>query len=286
MALTVERRRYRKVSTRMWGDEKFRQLSRPQPNGQSLWQYLITGPHTTAVPGLFSAGEAQLAERLEWPLPAFRRIWKEIHAAEMGVADWKSCVVWLPNAIRHNAPESPNVVIGWKDALDELPACPLRDRALADMDTFLASVGETEAYRKAFRKVLPHGFAKALQKDLPRGSEKPSANQEQEQEVPPNPPKGLLVDDSVGDRARTFFERYPAIFAKCKNGAFYRPKEARDFGTVVDLVSAYPDLDRLCLMVEVFLKRTDIGPKNTPGTIGQFAHMAPDCDAKLRENRL
>lgn len=182
MASSIERRRYRKVSTRMWSDEKFRSLSRPQPNGQSLWQYLITGPHTTSVPGLFSAGEAQLAERLEWSLASFRRVWREIESAGMGEADWRACVVWLPNALKHNAPESPNVVIGWKNAMDEIPACALRDRALQEMDRVLSTVGASRAYQEAFRKVLPHGFAKAFLEAIEEGSGTSSANQEQEQE--------------------------------------------------------------------------------------------------------
>ena len=44
----------------MWGDKSFRELSAPQPCGQALWIYLLTGPHTTPLPGLFMAGEAGL----------------------------------------------------------------------------------------------------------------------------------------------------------------------------------------------------------------------------------
>src|SRR6516162_7361559 len=59
-----EQLRYRRVSTRMWGDEKFRRLSAPKPNGRSLWLLLVTGPQTSPVPGLFHAGQAALAEEL------------------------------------------------------------------------------------------------------------------------------------------------------------------------------------------------------------------------------
>src|SRR5690348_7720814 len=108
----AEKRRYRKVICRMYGDEKFQELSRPQPNGQTLWTYLITGPHTTSVPGLFTAGEAHLAEALGWTLRGLRSAWSEIAWQGMARADWKARVVWLPNAIRYNAPENPNVVRG------------------------------------------------------------------------------------------------------------------------------------------------------------------------------
>src|SRR4051812_43704971 len=37
-------------------------LSKPQPNGQTLWVYLLTGAHPTAVPGLSTVGAAALAE--------------------------------------------------------------------------------------------------------------------------------------------------------------------------------------------------------------------------------
>ncbi|MCE4343948.1 hypothetical protein ABQW67_19700 [Xanthomonas hortorum] len=63
--------RYRKVEVRTWGDEKFRALSPMPPSGQGLWLYLITGPHTGPIPGLFRAGRAAMAEELEWEMEAF-----------------------------------------------------------------------------------------------------------------------------------------------------------------------------------------------------------------------
>jgi hypothetical protein len=69
--------RYRKTDPRMYGDERFQRLSKPQPNGQTLFRYLFTGPHTTNIPGLFTAGEAGLAEALGWPLKAFREAFRE-----------------------------------------------------------------------------------------------------------------------------------------------------------------------------------------------------------------
>lgn len=176
---TIEKRRYRKVSTRMYFDKKFTDLSPVKPSGQSLWLYLITGPHTNAVPGLFVAGEAQLAEALNWKLSDFRRYWSEIAAQGMAEADWKARLVWLPKAITHNIPESPNVVTSWRTHLDELPACALRDRALQGLYQVLCTVGQHGSYVKAFVEVLPSTFNEA-----PRD---PSPNQEQEQEQEDSP---------------------------------------------------------------------------------------------------
>src|SRR6266446_3179831 len=49
--------RYRKIDTRMWGDVRFRELSSPSPSGKYLWMFLLTGPQTSNIPGLFRAGE-------------------------------------------------------------------------------------------------------------------------------------------------------------------------------------------------------------------------------------
>ena len=82
----------------------------PAPCGQSLFVYLLTGPHTTNIPGLFSAGEAGLAEALGWPLKGFREAFGEACRKPLVKADWKARLCWIPNAIKFNKPESPNVV--------------------------------------------------------------------------------------------------------------------------------------------------------------------------------
>lgn len=133
--------RYRKIVTRLWGDERFQGLSRPQPNGQTLWLYLLTGPHTTAIPGLFAAGESGLTEALGWPLPAFRKAWREIEQAGMARADWRARVVWIPKAILYNKPENPSVVQAWATQLRELPECDLTRQAAASIAAYLTPKG-------------------------------------------------------------------------------------------------------------------------------------------------
>lgn len=123
--------RHRKIDVRMWGDERFVALSSPKPNAQTLWVFLLTGPQTTAAPGLFSAGEAALAEMLDWPLPAFRKCFREIEVREMAKADWRARVVWIPKAVLYNPAENPNTVKAWRRAIAEIPECALRDEAAA-----------------------------------------------------------------------------------------------------------------------------------------------------------
>jgi len=161
--------RYRKVHVCVWADAKFRALSSPNPNGQSLWLYLLTGPHTTQIPGLFTGGEAGLAEALGWPLEGFRKAFREVFSQGMVEADWKARVVWLPNAPKYNPPESPNVALSWLRALDEIADCPLKDKAVKALKAFLEGLGQ--------------GFAKGFPAKIVLGACSPSPNQEQEQDT-------------------------------------------------------------------------------------------------------
>lgn len=134
----------------MWGDSKFTALSKPQPNGQTLWVYLLTGPHTTALPGAFVAGEAHLAEALNWPLSPFRKVFTEVLAKGLVLADPKTRLIFIPKAVIHNTPESPNVVKAWRSAFDELPDCQLKVEIYVSIKGSIGALGLSEAYAKAF----------------------------------------------------------------------------------------------------------------------------------------
>jgi len=163
---------YRRITVRMHGDKRFRELSDPQPCGKYLWVYLLTGPHTTRLPGIFIAGEAGLAEALRWPLEGFREAFREVLSKGLVEVDPEARLMYLPNAIKHNPPESPNVVDSWSKEIELLPECELRDRWAASVRAFLYN--RSEAYGKAFDKAWGKATGKPFGKACP--------NQEQEQE--------------------------------------------------------------------------------------------------------
>ena len=171
------RPRYRRISTRIWGDERVRQLSEPAPNGRTLWFFLLTGPFTRAIPGLIPVGERAMAERLGWPLPAFQSAWREIEAAGMARADWDNGLVYIPKAIRHTPPDNPNQVIGWRYILEEAPECALLSEALRDLREYCRHMGD--GFLKAFDDV----FGKALS-----GMKPPPKGQRDRQRNPPRQP--------------------------------------------------------------------------------------------------
>ena len=80
--------------------------------------------------------------------------------------DESASLIWLPNFLRYNPPESPNVVKAWSSALDLLPECALLNRVIA------GAVAFAQGLNKGFAEALPEVFAKAM----------PYQEQEQEQE--------------------------------------------------------------------------------------------------------
>jgi len=49
----------------LWADEKFGELSALAPSGQALWLYLLTGPHTASIPGLYRVSVLSLSDQLD-----------------------------------------------------------------------------------------------------------------------------------------------------------------------------------------------------------------------------
>jgi hypothetical protein len=205
--------RYRKIEVRMWGDTKFRDLSPIPPCGQGLWIFLLTGPHTGPIPGLFRSGRAAMAEELNWELEAFDKAFTEAFQQGMVKADWKAKVVWVPKAILCNKPESPNVVTSWGAEWDLIPECDLKQEAFIALRGSIGALGEP--YAKSFDK--------AFGKPSGKPSLKATFNQEQEQEQEqdskktPIPPEGGTPSETPKkERKKREGEPLQAYLDRCK----------------------------------------------------------------------
>lgn len=154
--------KYRKIETRIWNDQKFRALS---DRGKLVFLMILTHPHMTSL-GAMRATIAGMAAELGWPEKAFREAFGEGFRKALFKHDEDACFVWLPNFLRYNRPESPNVVKSWSDSFELLPECPLKDQLSLHVKAF------AEGFGKAFTEALPEAFRKAL----------PNQEQEQEQE--------------------------------------------------------------------------------------------------------
>ena len=130
---------YRKIYTKMWGDEKFMKLSSPQPNAQTLWLYLLTGPHNTVLPGIFILGEMSLAEFLNWDIEPTKIILTELANEGMLEVDSKTKVVILPTAVQYNPPESPNTPTAWARQFASIPECSLKCKFLKYLVKYMST---------------------------------------------------------------------------------------------------------------------------------------------------
>jgi len=179
----------------MWNDEKFRKLSPIPPCGQGLWLYLLTCTENRNVPGIFEAREVGLADKLGWPLEAFREAFREALALGLAKANWEAGLLWLPKAIFHNRPESINVVKSWGNTWDDLPECELKNEAFQYLLGYLEGLGlaYAEAFAKACGKAWPIQEQEQEPKQKPKQEQEPTRARTREEDFPKSesPPSKL-----------------------------------------------------------------------------------------------
>lgn len=185
---------FKMIETRIWTDEKFVRLSRVKPSGQSLFLYLLSGPHTLQprmVPGVFRVSRAALAEALDWSIDEFDACFAEISRFRMASADWEHQVLWLPNVLKRAMPRSPSNVAGWRAGWDTLPDCELKRRIHRAIEPTIKGLGDTfaRAFDAALRPVagLSTAQRKVKKGGNQRGAFAPGRATHQHSEDPPMP---------------------------------------------------------------------------------------------------
>lgn len=151
--------RYRKIDTRTWNDQKFNELS---DDAKLIFFLLMTHPYLTPL-GAMRATIAGLASELGWSIEKFTQGFDECISKGMVKSDNAASFISLPNFLKYNKPESPNVVQSWQQYLDLLPECSLKNDLIQTIENFVSSLSSP------FQEALPKVFSKAI------------ANQEQEQ---------------------------------------------------------------------------------------------------------
>ena len=213
--------RYRKIDPRIWCDSKFASLD---IHGQRLFLYILTCPEMTAV-GAFRGTALNMAvelgyvkgfnEALSKGFPeVFSKAFSELLSKGLVKADEDGLLMFVPNFLKYNEPESPNVVKSWKSVIDYLPECPLLvevvEKAIEagktkfldkkqgnkkDSETAQEAVEQLEnclaSLSKTFGKPSSKASGKASSK--PSGKAMPNQEQEQEQDIyTPKPPQGAV----------------------------------------------------------------------------------------------
>lgn len=195
---------YRRVTARTFADAKFMALSPLLASGQALWLYLLTGPHTGPIPGVFVIGKAAMAEVLGWGLEDFEKAFGEVFGQALFEFDAKTRLWFIPNAIRHNAPANPNVVLSWRGPWALLPECPMRDRIAERLLTSLSGI--SPAFGKAFEE--------ASGKALPKHSPKQRTENREQRTTPKAPGKPGRVSGAYSESFNAIWDTYPNHSAK------------------------------------------------------------------------
>ena len=156
--------KYRKISPKIWNDAKFRALSE---GAKLVFFMLLTHPQTSAI-GTLRAYPQGLAPEMGWSEKAFRQAFQEVLEKGMCICSESDGLMWLPNFMRYNPPENPNVLKSWSGALEDCPECILKSKIFQHVKSLSEGFGKT--------------FAKAFAEAFGEGSSQPLPNQEQEQE--------------------------------------------------------------------------------------------------------
>lgn len=167
--------RHRKVAVVIWTDLKFCELS---DDAKLLFLYLLTHPNQTSL-GAMQATMGGLADERGWLPERLSKAFAEVTKKGMAKYNPRARCLWLPNFLKYNGPESPNVVKAWFGALDLIPECDLKILAIQRAKDIL------QDYDQAFAEAFDKAFAKAFPKGVRVTDGDPSPNPEQEQEPYP-----------------------------------------------------------------------------------------------------
>ena len=99
-------RHYRKIDTRILFDQKFNQLS---SEAKLVFLHLLIHPDLTSL-GAMRASIPGIAYELRWEVEQLRSVMEVLRRQGMVSTDEKASFIWFPNFLKHNPPESPNVV--------------------------------------------------------------------------------------------------------------------------------------------------------------------------------
>ncbi|SIO26020.1 hypothetical protein [Halodesulfovibrio marinisediminis] len=149
------KKRYRKISVCIWNDAKFLALSH---EAKLVLFFMLTHPDLTQL-GALRATVPGLACELGMELDAFGKAFEQV--LQQGIVEYDGKLLfWFPNFLKHNLPESPNVVKSWHYGYCKLPESPLRTEILLGVRALVATL--TQGFQEAFTGTFAEELAGAL----------------------------------------------------------------------------------------------------------------------------
>ncbi len=210
------------------------------PYGVIAFVYLLTHPNMTNI-GAMRANVEGLCRELPMMDPkGFAKGFAEAFRKGFAKYDPEAQLVALPNFVRYNPPENPNVVRGWARALDLLPECDLLSAHIAGLYEHVQTLskGFREGFEEAFREPLAKGLAKQEQEQeqeqekdsLARAGARGNAGNDEsatDAETHTEPPLEE-TDDEIAEGFERFWNAYPRQVSKPQaQGAWFAMRKVR-----------------------------------------------------------
>lgn len=155
--------RYRRVHSNSWLQSDVRSLNDAE---KVVWFYCITGLQSTSV-GVYRISSAVAVEEIGGGITAedFDSRFAVVREAMGWRYDPEVRLLWMPEWLERNPPQSPNVTKSWRKLLNGLPECELKYEATEAAFRFLRDerFNFHEDFRKAFGS-LPKDFLGAKAK--------------------------------------------------------------------------------------------------------------------------
>lgn len=108
---------YSKIESKFWMDEKTTIIS---PEARYIMLYLLTSPHKNML-GFYYLPKPYIIHDVKLSPERFELGFRELLGSKMIFYDEKASVMLLPNYLKHNPLDNPNVVKSAIEKLDELP---------------------------------------------------------------------------------------------------------------------------------------------------------------------
>lgn len=203
-------RKYRKIDPRIWGDERFVNLSNEE---KLIALYCLTSPQCNRI-GLFRFSVAAAAEDLGTLPQTFAKRFANVCHTLNWTFDERSKVLYFPTWWKYNAPDNPNTMKSCLEDLHDVPATYLLARFYANTKYLQASTAERIA--NVARNVTPNVSPQEQEQEQEQ-------EKEQEQDVLGRPASGRFTPPAIDDVRAYCQERGNSVDAE-KFVAFYSAK--------------------------------------------------------------
>lgn len=244
---------YRKIEPKLWDDENLADLD---VTHKLVWLYILTGPHTTSLPGLWVVGPASMAEGLRLPVATVVTCLNTLRTR--GRIDWDPVarLLRVRNAPRHNCAENKGQVISWWNQWVDLPDCKLKYAHIDSIREGALAPRPREAWHETFGNV-------DIQSELSRFANEIRTRSERDPNLAPVSLSGSDQDLSSGSQIPSMHS-HPASARVATSG----PDTTRSPGET----AASPAADAQC---QLLAGGEPIAPTSEPKTRHAKSTSAP-----------